>query len=302
MTSAHNTAAPPSIAPLPKAAYSTLVDLALSEDLGGAIELKNDITCAYTLDADAKAQAQIIARQGGILAGIEVARAVFSRLDPGLQFIALAADGDHVEQDAVLVRLQGNAHALLTGERTALNFLQQLSGVATLTQRFADAIAGTGAHVTDTRKTTPGWRQLQKWAVTLGGGINHRMGLYDAVLIKENHAAANGSVAAAVQRARQADGKSGRSTPIYVEAETLAEVESLLPLCPERIMLDNMDDLTLGQAVDLIRASGDAIAIEATGGHTLETIRSAAACGVDLVSIGALTHSAPAFDLSMLFD
>ncbi len=302
MTTTHRSDRPTSTTALPQAAYTSLVDLALSEDLGGTINPKNDITCAYTLDADVQARAQIIARQGGIVAGMEVARAVFFRLDPDLYYSALAADGDRVEQDAVLIRLQGNAHTLLTGERTALNFLQQLSGVATLTQRFVDAIAGTGARITDTRKTTPGWRQLQKWAVTLGGGINHRMGLYDAVLIKENHAAAHGGVAAAVERARRAAVQGGRSAPIYVEAETLAEVESLLPLRPDRIMLDNMDDATLSQAVDLIRATGDAIEIEATGGYTLETIRSAAASGVDLISIGALTHSAPAFDLSMLFD
>ena len=186
--------------------------------------------------------------------------------------------------------------SLLAGERTALNFLQQLSGVATLTRCYVEALSGTATRITDTRKTTPGWRHLQKWAVRLGGGVNHRMGLYDAVLIKENHAAAAGGVRAAIRAAR------GQAAPIYVEAENLAEVEEALVDGPDRILLDNMDAPTLRRAVALIRAANPAIEIEATGGYTLATVRAAAAAGVDLVSIGALTHSAPALDLSMLFE
>ncbi|MFT5090406.1 MAG: nicotinate-nucleotide pyrophosphorylase (carboxylating) [Candidatus Latescibacterota bacterium] len=287
---------------LSPAIYSQLVEWALAEDLGGTVHLQNDITSAWTLNADNRASARIIARQQGVLAGIDVARATFARLDPELSFIALAADGDSVEKEQVLLRLEGSAHALLTGERTALNFLQRLSGVSTLTRRYVNAVEGTKARITDTRKTTPGWRHLQKWAVLVGGGVNHRMGLYDAVLIKENHAAACGGVDAAMQRARRQAAASGREVALFVEAETLEQVESLLPLAPDRIMLDNMTDETMREAVALIRSANGEIAIEATGGYTLATVASAAATGVDLISLGALTHSAPALDLSMLFD
>lgn len=288
--------------PLPTEAYSQLLDWALAEDLGGIVDLQNDLTSAWTLGDNDRAHARIIARQTGVLAGVEIARATFARLDPSLSFSALANDGDTVEKEQVLIRLEGSAHALLTGERTALNFLQRLSGVSTLTRLFVRAIEGSSARITDTRKTTPGWRQLQKWAVVQGGGVNHRMGLHDAVLIKENHAAACGGVDEAVRRARQRAAASGREIGVYVEAETLAQVESLVPLGPDRIMLDNMTNDTMRRAVELIRAADPTIAIEATGGYTLQTVAAAAATGVDLISIGALTHSAPALDLSMLFD
>ncbi len=288
--------------PLSISVYSQLLDWALAEDLGGAIDLQNDITSAWTLDAGARASARIIARQAGVLAGVEVARATFARLDPALSFAALAEEGETVAKDQVLIRLEGSAHALLSGERTALNFLQRLSGVSTLTRSYVGAVEGTHARITDTRKTTPGWRHLQKWAVLQGGGVNHRMGLHDAVLIKENHAAACGGVDEAVRRARQRAAAFGRKIAVFVEAETLAQVESLIPLGPDRIMLDNMANETMRQAVALIRAADPSIAIEATGGYTLETVAAAAATGVDLISIGALTHSAPALDLSMLFD
>lgn len=290
---------------LPTATYSQLLDWALAEDLGGQIDLQNDITSAWTLGANDRASARIIARQAGVLSGIEIAHATFARLDPDLSFNALVANGDTVAIDQVLIHLEGSAHALLTGERTALNFLQRLSGVSTLTRHFVRAIEGVeGAHarITDTRKTTPGWRHLQKWAVVQGGGVNHRIGLHDAVLIKENHAAACGGVDEAVRRARQRAAASGREIPVFVEAETIEQVQSLVSLGPDRIMLDNMDNETMRQAVALIRAADEHIAIEATGGYTLETVAAAAATGVDLISIGALTHSAPALDLSMLFD
>lgn len=289
-------------APFDWTEYISLVDRALSEDLGGAIDLQNDITSAWTLDKDAQASAHIVARSPGVLAGIELARMTFARLEPTTHFSAIATDGQHVEANQTVVRLQGRATVLLCGERTALNFLQRLSGVASHTRRFVDAIAGTAARITDTRKTTPGWRHLQKWAVVQGGGVNHRIGLHDAVLIKENHAAACGGVAEAVRRARAAAAQSGRSVPIFVEAETLAEVDSLIPLSPQRIMLDNMDNETMRQAVGRIRRASASIEIEATGGYTLETAPGAAQTGVDLISIGSLTHSAPALDLSLLFD
>ena len=285
--------APNCSAPLPPAAYDQLIDLALREDLG-VVDVEADRTAAWTVAGDATARAHIIARQAGIVAGIEVARAVFARLDQGIAAGAEVADGGEVAAGQTLVHLQGRARALLAGERTALNFLQQLSGVATLTRRYVEALTGTATRITDTRKTAPGWRHLQKWAVRLGGGVNHRMGLYDAVLIKENHAAAAGGVRAAIRKAR------GQAAPIYVEAETLGEVEEALAGGPDRILLDNMDAPTLGRAVALIRAANPALEIEATGGYTLATVREAAAAGVDFVSIGALTHSAPALDLSML--
>lgn len=279
---------------LPSHAYDNLIDLALREDLG-TVDVQADRTAAWTVARDAEARARIIARQAGVVAGIEVARAVFARLDAGISVRAEVADGDAVAAGQTLVRLQGRARSLLAGERTALNFLQQLSGVATLTQRYVKALTGTTTRITDTRKTTPGWRHLQKWAVRLGGGVNHRMGLYDAVLIKENHAAAAGGVGAAIRAAR------GQAAPIYVEAETLSEVEEALAGGPDRILLDNMDAPSLRRAATLIRAANPSIEIEATGGYTLATVREAAAAGVDFVSIGALTHSAPALDLSMLF-
>ncbi len=282
-------------APLPLAAYDQLIDLALQEDLG-AVDAEADLTAAWTVACDAKARARIIARQAGVVAGTEVARAVFARLDPSIVACAEVADGDAVAAGQTLVRLQGRARTLLAGERTALNFLQQLSGVATLTRRYVEVLSGTATRITDTRKTTPGWRHLQKWAVRLGGGVNHRMGLYDAVLIKENHAAAAGGVCAAIGAAR------GQTAPIYVEAENLAEVAEALAGGPDRILLDNMDAPTLHRAVALIRADNPAVEIEATGGYTLATVGAAAAAGVDFVSIGALTHSAPALDLSMLFE
>ncbi len=282
----------------PPATYEQLVDLALREDLG-TIDVEADLTAAWTVAKDAEDSARIIARQAGISAGIEVARAVFARLDERICFLPQVEDGAPVAADEVLIRLQGSARALLAGERTALNFLQQLSGVATLTDLFVDAIEGTTARITDTRKTTPGWRQLQKRAVQLGGGVNHRMGLYDAVLIKENHATAAGGVGQAVAKARLQN--LDKRVPIFVETENLDEVRDALAEGPDRIMLDNMDAATMRQAVETIRASNQTIEIEATGGYTLETVREAAETGVDLISIGALTHSAPALDMSMLF-
>lgn len=281
-------------APLSATAYNPLISLALQEDLG-AVDVEADLTAAWTVAHDAEARARIIARQAGVVAGIEIARAVFARLDDSIAACAEVADGDEVAAGQTLVRLQGRARVLLAGERTALNFLQQLSGVATLTRRYVQALAGTATRITDTRKTTPGWRHLQKWAVRLGGGVNHRLGLYDAVLIKENHAAAAGGICAAIRAAH------GQAAPIYVEAENIAEVEEALAGGPHRILLDNMDAPTLCAATALIRAANPAIEIEATGGYTLATVREAAAAGVDFVSIGALTHSAPALDLSMLF-
>jgi len=268
-------------APLPAAAYDQLIDLALREDLG-TVDVEADLTAAWTVASDTEARARIIARQAGVVAGIEVACAVFARLDQDVAVCAEVADGDEVAEGQTLVRLQGRARSLLAGERTALNFLQQLSGVATLTRCYMEALSGTATRITDTRKTTPGWRHLQKWAVCLGGGVNHRMGLYDAVLIKENHAAAAGGVRAAIREAR------GQAAPVYVEAENLAEVEESLAGGPDRILLDNMDAATMREAVGIV---GGRCEVEASGGITLETIREKAESGVDYISVGRMTQS-----------
>ena len=284
----------------PATSYNDLIDLALREDLGtDRFTAEADLTATWTVDGDSEDNARIIARQAGVCVGVDLARSVFARLDERITFLPVVEDGAQIAAEEDLIHLQGPARALLAGERTALNFLQQLSGVASLTRRFVAAVEGTSARITDTRKTTPGWRQLQKWAVQLGGGVNHRMGLYDAVLIKENHAAAAGGVGEAVAKARlQA---LDHDVPIFVETEDLDEVQAALQEGPDRIMLDNMDSATMRQAVELIRANNPTIEIEATGGYTLETVREAAETGVDLISIGALTHSAPALDMSMLF-
>ena len=293
------------LASLHPAIYENLVDLALREDLG-AIDVDCDLTAAWTVDSAAEDRARIIARQPGVVAGIEIARAVFARLDDGISFLAQVEDGAEVAVDHALIQLQGRARALLAGERTALNFLQQLSGVATLTHRFVAAVAATSAQITDTRKTTPGWRQLQKWAVQLGGGVNHRMGLYDAVLIKENHVTAAGGVSEAVRRARLGAQGAGRpDTRIMCEAEDLDQVRALVAkgpqLAPDRILLDNMPPELMRQCVEIVRATTPDVELEATGNIDLSTVRAAAESGVNLISVGALTHSAPALDLSLLF-
>jgi nicotinate-nucleotide pyrophosphorylase (carboxylating) len=245
-----------------------------------------------------------------VIAGLPVACAVFRRLDGSVQFGRLAAEGSIVDSGGTVAEMSGPARSLLVGERTALNLLQRLSGTATLTRGFVTEIAGTGVHVTDTRKTTPGLRQLEKYAVRCGGGVSHRRGLYDAVLIKENHAAAAGGCAAAVRLAREGaargDAEGASSPRVMVEARNLDEVRELTALerslRPDRILLDNMPTQVIREAVALIRPLDPPIEIEATGGIGLHNVREIALTGVDLVSIGALTHSAPALDLSLLFE
>ncbi len=277
-----------------------LICAALREDLGSTEpDLDLDITTTWTVPAGARATAVIVSRQDGVMAGMELAGHVFRQLDAETCFEACTADGGRVVAGATVARVYGSAAALLAAERTALNFLQRLSGISTLTRAYVDAVAATRCRITDTRKTTPGWRELEKYAVRLGGGVNHRMGLFDAVLIKENHAICAGGVDAAVVQARKAAMAAGRQVPVYAEAETLSEVRQLLSAGPDPIMLDNMPLETMTQAVSLIRRSLPETEIEATGGITLGNIRNIASTGVDLVSIGALTHSAPALDLSM---
>ena len=281
--------------------YNQFIKMALTEDLGGTIDLKEDITTTWTLKKGLQAEAKIISRQDGVIAGLEIAKSTFHCLDPGINFSIHKNDGEFVRLNDPIATLNGNAHPLLTAERTALNFLQHLSGIATATYSFVKAIKGTKAAITDTRKTTPGWRQLEKWAVVQGGGVNHRMGLYDAVLIKENHAVAINGLPLAIDRVRTVQTEKQRNVPIFVEVETLEQLDPVLKYRPDRIMLDNMDTDTLHTAVKYIRKSAPTITIEATGGYSLSTIREAAETGVDLISVGSLTHSAPAFDLTLLF-
>jgi nicotinate-nucleotide pyrophosphorylase (carboxylating) len=265
---------------------------ALREDLGDG-----DVTTAATAPAEASARAAIIQKAPGVVFGFEVVEATFRALDPDVAVQPLAAEGRWRQGGAVL-RLEGAARAILTGERTALNFLGRLSGIATLTARFVRQVRGSGAVVLDTRKTTPGLRALEKAAVASGGGTNHRWGLYDAVLIKENHAVVAGGVGQAVRRAREY--AAGRpDLPLEVECRTVREVDEALVAGATRILLDNFSVSDLEKAVTHVAGRAE---LEASGGVTLETVREIAATGVDFVSVGALTHSAPALDFSLILE
>jgi nicotinate-nucleotide pyrophosphorylase (carboxylating) len=266
-----------------------LVARALAEDVGDG-----DVTTAATVPAGARARAVITQKAPGVLFGIELAEQTFRALDPEIAFERLAAEGRWREGGPVL-RIDGHSRAILTAERTALNFLQRLSGIATLTARYVEAVTGTGARILDTRKTTPGLRAVEKAAVAAGGGANYRAGLYDAVLIKENHAALAGGVGAAVRAAlAQAPG-----LPLSVECETIAELDEALAAGAPWILLDNMSVAELRAAVDRVAGRAE---LEASGGVTLETVREIASTGVQFVSVGALTHSPPALDLSLLLE
>ena len=262
---------------------------ALAEDIGSG-----DVTTAATVPASARARALITQKAPGVVFGLDLAEAVFRALDPEIDVERLAAEGEWRERGEVL-SLEGSARAILTGERTALNFLQRLSGVATLTARCVQAIEGTGARILDTRKTTPGLRALEKAAVAAGGGTNHRAGLYDAILIKENHAALAGGVGPAVRRAAEY----APGLPLEVECRTLAEVDEALSAGAPRILLDNMTVDQLGAAVAHVAGRAE---LEASGGLTLDTLRAVASTGVQFISVGALTHSAPALDLSLILE
>ncbi len=260
---------------------------ALREDIG-----PGDATTDSIIPPDAAMRARIIAKQAGTVAGLDVARAVFLAVNERVEFNALVAEGARVTDRQTLAELSGPARALLTGERTALNFLGRMSGIATLTRQFVDAVAGTQAVILDTRKTAPGLRMLDKLAVARGGGQNHRIGLYDMVLIKDNHIDFAGSLTEAVRRARSA----ATGLEIEVEARTLADVQAALVLKVERILLDNMSPELMAEAV---RMNAGRAKLEASGNVSLETIRKIAGSGVDYISIGALTHSVKVFDVSL---
>ena len=284
-----------------------VVERALREDLGGGLDPDADVTTRWTVGGDLEARARILSRGTGIAAGLQAAVLVFRRLHPRISVDVALADGEALAPGDTVLRLSGPAAPILVGERTALNLLQQLSGIASLTRAYVDAVAGTRARITDTRKTTPGLRRLQKEAVRSGGGFNHRFGLHDAVLIKENHARAAGGVVEAVRRARAGAAEAGGDrTPIMCEAETLEEVWALVGAgprgWPDRILLDNMSRASMAECVRLVQTAAAHVEIEATGGIALEEVRAVAETGVDWISVGALTHSAPALDLSLLFE
>ena len=265
----------------------TLISRALAEDIGSG-----DITTSCTVSPNAEGRGRIVAREPLVLAGSTVARQIFLTVEPSLDIILPLQDGNQAMVGEALLRVTGSLAAMLTAERTALNFLQRLSGIATLTRAFVDKVAGTSARILDTRKTTPGYRLLEKAAVRAGGGYNHRFGLYDGVLIKDNHIEAAGGITVAVERARAAS----PHLPLEVEVKDLDELREALELGVDRIMLDNMSLDDTRSAVEI--ASGR-VELEASGNVTLERVAVIAATGVDYISVGALTHSAPALDLSL---
>ena len=281
------------------AACGRLIELALAEDLGTT----GDRTSLSTIPADKQAVAAFVARTSGVLAGLPAAALVCSAVDANLTFTPLVADGTTVTKGTRIATVSGPLQSVLVAERTALNFLQRLSGVATLTRKFADLVSGTKAKVLDTRKTTPGWRLLEKYAVRCGGGTNHRVGLYDAILIKDNHIAGlgdpNTAVRRAVELARSYPGNAG--LPVEVEVDSFDQLKQVLPVTPEIVLLDNMTTDELRACVKLRDEVAPGVQLEASGGVNLTTIRGIAETGVDRISVGAVTHSAVALDIALDF-
>ncbi len=277
------------IASLPDLLIEPVVRAALAEDLGRA----GDITALACIDADATLTATFGARKAGTISGLACARLAVLAMDPAAKFKARVEDGARVEPGAVLAKVTANARALLSAERTALNLLGRLSGVATLTAAYVDAVAGTKARIVDTRKTTPGLRALEKYAVRCGGGVNHRFGLDDAILIKDNHVAACGGVRQAIERARAF---AGHLVKVECEVDSLNQLAEALDAGPDVIMLDNFTIKQLNTAVGM---TAGRVVLEASGGVTLDTVRAIAETGVDVISVGALTHSAPVLDIGL---
>lgn len=276
---------------LPRLLITRAVEQALAEDLG----TRGDLTTDATVPADVAAAASFGARRDGVIAGLAVAEAAFQAVDPRVGFEALVRDGDRVAAGTIVARVTGPARALLTAERVALNFLCHMSGIATLTRRYVDAVAGTRARIVDTRKTTPGLRAFEKYAVRCGGGANHRSGLHDAILIKDNHIVAAGGVGPAIEAARA---HAGHMVKIEVEVDDLDALAEALAHPVDAVLLDNMDPAMLRRAVSIV---GGRALTEASGGVSLDTVRAIAETGVDLISVGALTHSAPILDLGLDF-
>ncbi len=265
-----------------------IIHNALAEDIGSG-----DVTASGTIPAHAVLRGQFLAKADGVVAGLAVVQRVFALLDPGVVVELLVRDGDAIRRGQVIATIQGPGRAILMGERVALNLVQRMSGIATLTRQYVTAVAGTRAVILDTRKTAPGLRVLDKWAVRLGGGQNHRFGLFDMALIKDNHIAAAGSIRAAVALVRASD---EQQRPIEVEVTNLAQLQEALTLPVDRIMLDNM---SLAQMAEAVHLTGGRIPLEASGNVNLETVAAIAATGVDYISSGALTHSVQALDISL---
>ncbi len=280
------------LAPLPALIVTRAVEAALLEDLG----LAGDITTNATVSATAKAHGVFAARTAGVVSGLDVARETFRMLDPAVVFEAMVRDGDQVGAKTVVANVSGSARAILTGERVALNFMGRMSGIATLTRRYVDAIVGTKAHIADTRKTTPGLRAFEKYAVRCGGGHNHRAGLFDAILIKDNHIVAAGGLSAAIEAARA---HAGHMVKIEIEVDTLEQLQDVLAHNVDAVLLDNMTPEVLRTAVAMVARR---MLTESSGGINLETVRAIAQTGVDMISVGALTHSASVLDLGLDFE
>ncbi len=272
-------------------ATEKLIKMALEEDLGSG-----DVTTLSTVPPGTVARALIKTKQECVASGLQVLGLVFRTLDPSLKIEARVKDGDRLKPGDPLMAVTGNVISILMAERVALNFVQRLCGISTLTARYVEAVADFAAEIVDTRKTTPGWRSLEKYAVQVGGGRNHRHGLFDGILIKDNHIRAAGTITDAVTYAR---GLAPHGLRIEVEAATLDEVREAARCGAEIILLDNMETQQLREAVDLVRREYPDVKLEASGGITLETVAGVAATGVDFISVGALTHSAPAIDISL---
>jgi nicotinate-nucleotide pyrophosphorylase (carboxylating) len=300
---------------------AALIRGALDEDLGvGRTQDAGDLTANCLVSAEAAIRARLVAKQDLVLAGLPLAERVFHGLDKHVRVTPKVAEGERALKGALVAEIHGNARAILTGERTALNFLAHLSGVATLTRRFVEAVAGTGARIRDTRKTTPLLRQLEKYAVRMGGGANHRFGLYDALLVKENHIALAGSVQEAVKRAllqaAAASGlppemtaygsfrppEKGPALPVEVEVRNEAELREALAAGADCVLLDNVSPEEAARLVRIVRQTRPACQVEVSGGVNLSNVQAYARAGADFLAIGALTHSAPAADLSLLVE
>lgn len=284
---------------LERRALAPILELAIREDLGPA----GDVTSLATIPAHAHGKAVFIARSCGVFAGLPVCAKVIERVDPTLRFEALLEDGARLEKGYWLATVEGSMRSILAAERTALNFLQRLSGIATLTRQYVDAVAGTQAKVLDTRKTLPGWRVLDKYAVRVGGGVNHRMGLFDAVLIKDNHLAAirqeeggrRDEIAVAIGRCKEIN----PTSKIEIEVDNPGQLDEALRSEPDVVLLDNMSIEQLREAVARRNALANSVQLEASGGVNLQTVRAIAETGVDRISVGAITHSAAALDIAL---
>ncbi len=270
-----------------------LIDLAFAEDIGDG-----DATTLSTIPADARGRQRLIVKEEGILAGVEMARRVFAKFDPSLTMEVYIEDGAHVKPGDVAFEVTGPVRSLLQTERTMLNIMQRMSGIATTTARYQSRLEGTGARVLDTRKTTPGMRIMEKEAVAIGGGTNHRIGLFDMILIKDNHVDFAGGIDKAVAAAKQWCADNGKDLKIEVEVRDLNEIDQALAAGVDRIMLDNFTPERTAEAVSHIRAKNPAVEIESSGGITLDTLRAYGEAGVDFISVGALTHSVKGLDMS----